>query len=503
MSDTENIDLLVIGGGINGAGIARDASGRGLSVMLCEMNDFGSATSSASSKLIHGGLRYLEHYEFSLVRKSLIERERLLASAPHIIWPLRFVLPHHSKLRPAWLIRLGLFLYDHMGGRKLLPPTSKVRLQSDPRGTPLKDHFKLGFEYSDCWVDDARMVILLVMDAVSKGAKALKGWKCVSASRASGLWTAELEDHEGLRRTVKAKAIVNASGSWAADIANQLAGNETKHKKTHKLRLVKGSHIVLPKLYDGDHAYTFQEADGRIIFAIPYENDFTLVGTTDVAFKGDPASPSTSDDEKAYLCKAISGYLKQNVSPDQVIWHYSGIRPLVDDGEEDASQVTRDYILAVDSDHREAPLLSVFGGKITTFRKLAEQAMADLSPWFPDLPDAWTEHALLPGGDMKGLDHMHYQDLLANDFPWVDASQLARYIRQFGSRTYDLLAGCKSADDLGKHLGADLYELELKYLQDNEWATSAEDVIWRRTKLGLRLSETEQQTISDWFQRQP
>lgn len=496
MQDTKKTDILVIGGGINGAGIARDAAGRGLSVTLCEMNDFAAATSSASSKLIHGGLRYLEHYEFNLVRKALIEREVLMALAPHIIWPLRFVLPHHKALRPAFLLRIGLFLYDHMGGRKLLPPTRKLNLHQTPQGAPLDDTFRLGFEYSDCWVDDARLTLLNVRDAADKGADILKGWRCTGAVRKDGLWHATLETADGTQQAVEAKAIVNASGSWAADIANKV--DDTAGRK-HALRLVKGSHIVVPRLYDGDHAYTFQEADGRIIFAIPYEQDFTLVGTTDVVFDGNPAEVSISSDETDYLCGAVGRYLKKKITPDQVVSHFSGIRPLVDDGEENASQVTRDYRLALSDQKGQAPLLSVFGGKVTTYRKLAEDAFDKLTPWFPNSRGNWTDTALLPGGDLDGLSHEAWTDRMQASYPWADPAMLARFTRQYGSLTPQILDGIPGTNGLGTHFGADLYEAELIYLRDKEWATSAEDALWRRTKLGLRLTKDQQDAVARWF----
>jgi len=496
MTQTEVQDLIVIGGGINGAGIARDAAGRGLNVTICEQKDFAASTSSASSKLIHGGLRYLEHYEFGLVRKSLIEREVLLNMAPHIIWPLRFVLPHHPGLRPAFILRLGLFLYDYMGGRKILPPTEKVRFRGDLRGQSLQPTFKVGFEYSDCWVDDARLVLLNVMDAAKKGANILKGWRCISAERKDNLWQVRLENQDGEQQAIQAKALVNASGSWAADIANAF---QKPDRKKHKLRLVKGSHIILPKLYEGDHAYTFQEADGRVIFAIPYETDFTLVGTTDVPFKNDPADVNIDGNEISYLCKTIGEYLKTPVKEEDVVWHYAGVRPLIDDGEENASKVSRDYILKVSDDDGHAPLLSVFGGKVTTYRKLAEQALDKLADYFDHETDAWTAGALLPGGDIGGLSHDDYLAQLKDQYPWAPVSMLERFVRLYGSRTHQLLEGSSDIKDLGLHFGHDLYEKELVYLRDHEWATTGEDVLWRRTKLGLHLSDVERESVINWM----
>ncbi len=496
MDDFDTKDMIVIGGGINGAGIARDAAGRGLDVTLCEKTDFASATSSASTKLIHGGLRYLEHYEFGLVRKALVEREILLKSAPHIIRPLRFVLPYHRALRPALLIRAGLFFYDHMGGRKILPATNQVNFRKSPKGKPLKAQFHIGFEYSDCWVDDARLVVLTIMDAARKGAEILKGWRCVSAKRCDGKWSVLLEDNAGRGRTIHAKTLVNASGALAAELANKF---EKPSGSRNQLRLVKGSHIILPKLYDGDHAYTFQEADGRIIFAIPYELNFTLVGTTDMAFQGNPDDVKISASEVDYLCSAISGYLRKSVSPEHAVWQYSGVRPLVDDGEEDASQVTRDYILDLNDWDGRAPLLSVFGGKITTYRKLAEQALHDLSRHLPQCGPAWTADAILPGGDIGGLCHDDYIAELQHEYPWAGRELLARYTRTHGSHATDILANCANEADLGKRFGQGLYEKELCYFKDHEWASAAEDVLWRRTKLGLVMSATEKEAIANWF----
>lgn len=498
MSISDEVDLLVIGGGINGAGIARDAAGRGLSVALCEMNDFASATSSASSKLIHGGLRYLEHYEFGLVRKALIEREVLLAAAPHIIKPMRFVLPHHQDLRPAWLLRLGLFLYDYMGGRKVLPSTETVKLATDPRGEALQDQFKKGFEYSDCWVDDARLVILNVMDAANNGAQILKGWRCTSAERQEGVWKVELQSKTGKHQTLRTKALVNASGSWAAELANSF---ERSGSNRQTLRLVKGSHIVLPQLYDGEHAFTFQESDGRIIFTIPYEKDFTLVGTTDTAFTGDPSNVAIDDEEKQYLCTAVSTYFKKPVSTDQIVWDYSGVRPLVDDGETDASQVTRDYSLKLSTSADEAPLLSVFGGKVTTYRKLAEQALKDLSPWLGGNKQPWTAAAQLPGGDLPGMSRSRFRKMMQAQYDWAEPEMLARLVRQYGTQTTQILGECISEKDLGQYFGNTLYEAELRYLRDREWASTAEDALWRRTKLGLRLTSAEKEMVAAWFNR--
>ncbi|HET8726590.1 MAG TPA: glycerol-3-phosphate dehydrogenase, partial [Alphaproteobacteria bacterium] len=365
--DADLFDVAVIGGGVNGVGIARDAAGRGLSVLLCEQADLASATSSASTKLIHGGLRYLEHYEFRLVRESLMEREVLLRAAPHIIWPLRFVLPHNRSMRPAWMIRLGLFLYDHLGGRELLPGSRTLDLRTHPAGRPLDPKFTRGFEYSDCWVEDSRLVVLAALDARERGATVLTRTRCTSARRDGRIWRVEITPAGGEKREVRARALVNAAGPWIAEVLNRTIGLNTRHS----VRLVKGSHIVVRKLFDGPQAYIFQNDDRRIVFAIPYEADYTLIGTTDVDYHGDPGAVAITEDEIAYLCRAASGYFARPVTADQIVWTYSGVRPLYDDNATDASAVTRDYILDLDEPPDEATLHSVFGGKVTTFRRLA------------------------------------------------------------------------------------------------------------------------------------
>ncbi|GAB4143818.1 MAG: glycerol-3-phosphate dehydrogenase [Sphingomonadales bacterium] len=490
-------DLFIIGGGINGAGIARDAAGRGLAITLCEKKDFAAATSSASSKLVHGGLRYLEYYEFRLVRESLIEREVLLRAAPHIIWPLRFVLPHHAGLRPAWLLRLGLFLYDHLGGRKLLPATETVALRRDSRGAPLKDSFKRGFAYSDCWVEDARLVILNVMDAAERGAEILKGVEVTSAHRQDGLWHIETLDTNGATRQHRARGLINAAGPWTDEVLRRVGPARNRRS----LRLVKGSHIVTRRLYEGDHAYTFQAADGRVVFTIPYEREFTLIGTTDQPFTDDPSDVRISDDETAYLCAQASEYLAQPITPADVVWSYAGVRPLYDDGEASASAVTRDYVFDLDAPEGAPPLLSIFGGKITTYRKLAEHVMAELAPVMNIAKPAWTRQANLPGGDIAGAQFDGFARDMAARYPWLGAALSQRLARAYGTRMTRLIGAAKSLADLGRDFGAGLTEAELDYLRRHEWATCAEDILWRRSKLGLHMTASQRDTVADWFNR--
>ncbi|TAJ29550.1 glycerol-3-phosphate dehydrogenase [Bosea sp. (in: a-proteobacteria)] len=484
-------DLAVIGGGINGCGIARDAAGRGASVVLFEKDDLAGATSSRSTKLIHGGLRYLEHYEFRLVREALMERERLWAIAPHIIWPLRFVLPHHKGLRPAWLLRLGLFLYDHIGGRKRLPPTRTLDLAHDAAGKPLKDDQAKAFEYSDCWVEDARLVVLNAMDAAVRGASVHTRTRVVSASRENGLWHVTTQNETG-RSDVWARSLVNAAGPWVGEVLNGVVHNNAKAG----VRMVQGSHIVVPKLYEHDRCYIFQNADGRIIFAIPYEQDFTLIGTTDRDYQGDPADVSATPEEIAYLCSAASEYFRQQVAPESVVWTYSGVRPLYDDGASKAQEATRDYVLTLDAPQGEAPLLSVFGGKITTYRRLAEAAIGKLAPHAPWAARApWTVSGALPGGDfaIDGFEGLVSQ--IAQAHPWLEPRTVTRLVRLYGTRAREVLAGARDHAGLGRHFGADLYENEVRYLMRAEWACRAEDVLWRRSKLGLRLDQAQREAL--------
>jgi glycerol-3-phosphate dehydrogenase len=476
MGANERVDLLVIGGGINGAGIARDAAGRGLKVMLVEQSDLASATSSASTKLIHGGLRYLEYGEFRLVREALIERERLLGLAPHIIWPLRFVLPHPPGLRPAWMIRLGLFLYDHLGGKQRLPKSHAVDLTRDPRGAGLDPSITRGYVYSDCWVEDARLVVLNARDAAERGAEILTRTRFVTARKAAGHWVATIEDVvDGTRRRIEAPILINAAGPWVGDILRRrLDDPEGKSP-----RLVKGSHIVVPRLFEGDHAYILQNPDKRIVFAIPYEDRFTLVGTTDIPFTADPA--------------------KRKVTPADVVWTYSGVRPLYDDAAANASAVTRDYVLDVQGAKGEPVLLSIFGGKITTSRRLAEHALEKLEPFLAAPTKAWTATAPLPGGDLPGADFDGFLVRLQRAKPWLPADLARRLARAYGSRLDRILCDAIDMAGLGRDFGGGLTEAEAIYLRDQEWARTAEDVLWRRSKLGLHVPAGTREALQAFF----
>ncbi|MFG1351830.1 glycerol-3-phosphate dehydrogenase [Xanthobacter autotrophicus] len=499
MEETTHVfDLAIIGGGINGAGIARDAAGRGLSVVLFEKADLASGTSSASTKLIHGGLRYLEHYAFRLVREALAEREVLWGIAPHIIWPLRFVLPHHGGLRPAWLLRLGLFLYDHMGGRRLLPPTRTLDLRQDPAGLPLRPGLRAAFEYSDCWVEDARLVVLNARDAADRGASIRPRTKVVGAQRVEGLWEIAAEGPAG-RQSVRARALVDAAGPWAGQVLDLLQMETGEVKTRARLRLVKGSHIVVHRLFAHDRCYLFQNADGRIIFAIPYEGDFTLIGTTDLDYTGRPEDVVASPEEVAYLCAAASEYFAASVAPEQVVWAYSGVRALYDDGAGKAQEATRDYVLALDAPEGGAPLLSVFGGKITTYRRLAEAALARLAPHLPVLGPAFTGKVPLPGGDFPRQGFEHLLKSLCRTFPTLDPALLKRLARAYGTSSFRLLEGVMHEDDLGDWFGAHLCRREVDWLMDHEWAMTAEDVLWRRSKLGLRTCHEEARALDAYM----
>jgi glycerol-3-phosphate dehydrogenase len=510
-------DLFVIGGGINGCGIARDAAGRGLSVCLAEMGDLASGTSSASTKLFHGGLRYLEYFEFRLVREALIERETLLRAMPHISWPMRFVLPYHPDMRfegatptsrllsavmpwmrgrrPAWLIRLGLFLYDNLGGRKILPGTTTLDLRSAPEGAPLNPKFAHAYEYSDCWVEDSRLVVLNARDAEARGARIMTRARVVEAHREGGLWQVTVEDAEGGRQSrIAARALVNAAGPWVADVL------KTRLKSPSKdgVRLVRGSHIVTRRLYDHDKCYFFQGTDGRIIFAIPYETDFTLIGTTDRDHSGPSEKPVCTEAEQDYLCEFASQYFRQPVTRSDIVWTYSGVRPLHDDGASSATAATRDYTLIVESP-QDAPLLNVFGGKITTYRRLAESALAKLAPAFPQMGPAWTAGVSLPGGDfaVDGVADLRRQLLAA--FPFLTEPWAARLIRAYGTDAARMLHGAKAADDLGRDFGATLTEREVDWLIAKEYARCAEDVVWRRSKLGLRMEQAQTDQLDQWI----
>lgn len=484
-------DLVIIGGGVNGCAIARDAVGRGLSVCLLEKNDLASATSSGSTKLFHGGLRYLEYYEFGLVRKALKEREVLLRNMPHISWPMRFVLPHHTGLRPSWLLRVGLFLYDYIGGRKILPATKTINLHTHALGAPLQDQFSKGFEYSDCWVDDARLVMLNAKDAQIRGADIRTQTKVTHLDYADETWTVDLDNGT----QITGQVVVNAAGPWVEHVLK----HAEDRKSIYGLRLVRGSHIVVPKLYDHDRSYIFQQTDGRIIFAIPYEGDFTLIGTTDAEHEGSPDQVAASDDEILYLCKAASEYFKKPIEVSDVVWNYSAVRPLIDDGAKSAAAATRDYILKWQGDGSRGPLLNIFGGKITTHRKLAEKAVDMISDHFPNASDSWTQVAPLPGGDFPVDGVAELIDKLHTKYPFLGADRSARFVRLYGTCAFDLMNGISSADQMGRDFGAGLTEAEVTWQITHEFATSAPDVLWRRTKMGLRLSASELSGLEDWF----
>jgi len=497
MSDSDLLDVFVIGGGINGAGIARDAAGRGLSVMMCEKDDLAQGTSSRSGKLVHGGLRYLEYYEFRLVREALIEREVLLNSACHIIWPMRFVLPHSPQDRPAWLVRLGLFLYDHLGGRKKLPGTRSLNLDRSPEGTPLLDEYHRGFEYSDCWVDDARMVTLNALGAKEKGATILTRTACVMAKRSKDRWEIFLRDeHSGEMRQVFAKVLINAAGPWVLDIVKQV----THTRSARNVRLVKGSHIIVPKFWEGQQAYLVQNHDKRVIFINPYEGDMALIGTTDIPYEGRAEDVKADESEIQYLMDAVNRYFKVKLRRDDVITHFSGVRPLFDDGKGNPSAVTRDYVFDLDT-QGGAPILHVFGGKITTFRKLAEHAMQRLKEALPNMGPDWTRESVLPGGEIENADFEAFSEKLKTDYPWLPPSLRKHYARLYGARTDNLLAEATTLADLGRHFGGDFYEAEARYLVKNEWAQRPEDILKRRTKHGLHLSEDEIKAFEQWFEQ--
>ena len=498
MAKRDNItDVFVIGGGVNGCGIARDAVGRGYSVFLAEMGDLASGTSSAATKLVHGGLRYLEYYEFRLVHEALAEREVLWAMAPHIIWPMRFVLPHHKGLRPAWFLRLGLLVYDHLGARKLLPPTKTLDLRTDPIGRPLKDGYATAFEYSDCWVDDARLVALTARDAADKGAIIQTRTKVISATREDGLWTVKLQDVDSkLRGTVKARLVVNAGGPWVDQVLRESFGQ----KDAHHVRLVKGSHIVVRKLFDHDRAYFFQNKDGRIIFAIPYERDFTLIGTTDLDFKGDPHGIKISEDETQYLLAAATEYFEKPVTWQDIVWTYAGVRPLFDDHASKAQEATRDYVLRTEGDAKTGAVVNVFGGKLTTHRRLSEEALGHIEKVLGRKGEPWTKGSKLPGGEFGPKEFDTQVERLNELYPSLPDRLLRRLARQFGTRAATLLGSAKRMEELGQMFGADLTQREVDYLVDNEWARTADDILWRRTKLGLRIGLGDKARLDAYLQ---
>lgn len=512
-------DLFIIGGGINGCGIARDASGRGLKVGLAEMNDLASATSSASTKLFHGGLRYLEYFEVRLVRESLIERETLLQAMPHISWPMRFVLPYHKDMRfegstptsrilsvvmpwmkgrrPAWLIRLGLFMYDNLGGRKILPGTKTLDLRSEPEGAPIEDRFEKAFEYSDCWIEDSRLVVLNARDAENRGAKIMVRTKVTSTIRHDGHWVVQLRDQDsGAETTIRAKMLVNAAGPWVGEVIQQ----KVRLNSTEGVRLVRGSHIVTKRLFEHDKAYFLQGTDGRIIFAIPYETDFTLIGTTEAQHHDADIEPVCTDEERDYLLEFANRYFKQDISVDDVISTYSGVRPLYDDGASSATAATRDYTLKVD-EIGGAPILNIFGGKITTYRKLAQGALSKIRPYFPDVGEDWTAGVPLPGGDfaVDGVDHLI--ESLRTTYPFLDQLWAKRLVHAYGTEATLVLNGAKSSNDLGVAFGATLTEAEVIWLMDKEFARRAEDIVWRRNKLGLRLTDAQIETLDQFMKK--
>lgn len=486
-------DLLIVGGGINGAGIARDAAGQGVSVLLVEKGDLAGATSSASSKLIHGGLRYLEYREFRLVREALREREVLLRIAPHLVWPLRFILPHDAAQRPAWMIRLGLFLYDHLGGREKLPGSRGVNLRTAPEGAPLRPEFVRGFEYADCWADDARLVVANALDAQAHGADIRVRTALISAKRAEGLWEAKIARAGGAPETIRARALVNATGPWATALFERFEGAKTRYR----LALVQGSHIAVPRLYEGDQAYILQNPDKRIIFLLPFLDAFTIIGTTDTPYDGDPAAAAITPGETAYLIAAANRFLRKPIAQADIRWSYSGVRPLYDDGSINASAMTRDYAFDIDAPEGAAPLLTIYGGKLTTYRKLAQHALRKVLPRLGREPRKWTSGAPLPGGDMPGADFAAFRRALGEEFPFLPPALAQRYARLYGTRARQMLKDVRSLADLGEGLGADLYERETAFLRETEWAETGDDLLWRRTKLGVFLAPEQRAKIAE------
>lgn len=485
-------DLFVVGGGINGAGIAAEAAAAGVNVALCEKNDFGSATSSASSKLIHGGLRYLEHYEFRLVREALAEREVLLKKAPHLIEPLRFVLPHQPHLRPTWMIRAGLWLYDWLSPRSVLPGSSSYK---PALGNPLKTSINKVFEYSDCRVDDARLVIANLQAAEQHGAVVMARTQCVSAKREQGGWRVELEDSlSGARREVFAKALVNAAGPWA----QQFIEDHLQQQSPQSIRLIKGSHLVVPKMYEGDQAYILQNDDQRIVFVIPYYDDFTMIGTTDKVYEGNPSDVAMDDEERRYLLNIVNHHFDKPIAANDIVWDWSGVRPLCDDESDSPSAMTRDYTLNVSSEQGGAPLLSVFGGKITTYRKLAKAAMKQLQPFYKRTIQTDTSQLPLAGGDIR-VDWSFWLAQTLQRYPAFDAALITRLAKAYGTAIHELLKNASSEADLGRHFGAGLYEREVIYLCTNEWALEVDDIIWRRSKLGLYLSQDQINSLTAYL----
>jgi glycerol-3-phosphate dehydrogenase len=492
MKDLGAVDLVVVGGGINGAGIARDAAGRGLSVILCEKGDLAEGTSSRSGKLIHGGLRYLEYYEFRLVREALIEREVLLRAAPHIVWPMRFVLPHSPEQRPAWLVRMGLFLYDHLGGREQLPGCRRIDLRRDPEGKAIKDDYTLAFEYSDCWVDDARLVVLNALDAKAKGAQVLVRTAASKARRVNGAWEVEFTATNGETSRATAKALVNAAGPWVENVINGVVGSNS----ARRVRLVKGSHIIVKKFWEGSNAYLFQNHDKRVIFVNPYEGDKALIGTTDIPYEGRAEDVTIAESEIDYLINAVNRYTKSQLRREDVLTSFSGVRPLYDDNAANPSAVTRDYVFDVEG---APPLLSVFGGKITTYRKLAEHALQKLRGTFPAMGPDWTSASSLPGGDMGPGGFPGFLRTLRERHNWLPTDVALHYARLYGTLTYAMLKNAKALADLGQHFGSTLYQAEIDYLRGHEWALAPDDILYRRTKSGLHMTDSQRKAVAAQF----
>ncbi len=489
----DSCDVLVVGGGINGAGIARDAAGRGLRTVLCEQHDLASHTSSASTKLVHGGLRYLEYYDFGLVRKSLLEREVVLASVPHLAWPLRFVLPHDSHLRPAWMIRAGLFLYDHLARRRNLPASTTVDLRRHPAGQALDPRYRTGFEYSDGWVDDARLVVANAIDALERGAEVLTRTACVGLQRMDAQWLATLRATDGRERTLRARLVVNAAGPWVAEFLDRCTPTPARHHP----RMIRGSHIVVRKLFDHDFAYIFQAADGRIVFALPYEGEFTLIGTTESEYTGDLAHPAIAAAEQHYLLDMANRYFQRNLGVNDVVWTFAGLRPLLAASTDDPKSVTRDYV--IDFDRSGAPLLSVYGGKLTTYRKLAEAVVSTIAPTLGNTSGAWTAAAPLPGGDMPDADFERFLAQIRAHYGWLAPALLHRYARAYGTRMKRMLEGCTTVADLGEEVLPGLYAKEIHYLRAAEFARTAQDVLYRRSKLGVHLPAGSEQILDGWL----
>jgi len=500
----EPFDLLVVGGGVNGAAIARDAAGRGLRVLLCEREDLAGATSSASSKLAHGGLRYLERFEFRLVREALAERERLLRAAPHLVEPLRFVLPHVRGLRPRWMLRLGLFLYDRFAGRTVLPGARSVDLTRDPLGRGLRPGLRRGFAYSDCQVDDARLVVLLAVDAAERGAEVRVRTAVTGGRRVDGLWELQLQAQEGgADQRVRARAVVNAAGPWVAELLRGLPPPADGGGERLGVRLVQGSHLVVPRLHPGRHAFLLQNPDGRVVFVIPWLEVYHLIGTTDRPLEGPPGPARPTPEEVDYLLETAGRWLARIPRREEVVWTFAGIRPLVDDGRQDPSKVTREYRLVLETEAGRAPLLSVYGGKLTTCRSLAEKAMERLRPFLSGCGRAWTATAILPGGNLPDGDVDALVAELAGAYPGLPPPLLRALARRHGSRAFAVLGEAREPADLGRHFGADLYEREVVWFGDREWAGSAEDVLWRRSKAGLVLDAAGRQAVAAWFGEEP